>query len=86
MELAKLVSGIEAENCFRAAFNLLKAMEQRHADWSENVPAIFTKCTSAYHDLPGRHITMDYADYFFIEAVNKLRGEKLLFWYPDQKD
>ena len=64
--------------------NILQVQEKQHADWSEAVPAIFTKCTSAYHDLPGRHITMDYADYFFVEAINKLRGEKLLFWYPDQ--
>jgi len=84
MELAKLVPDTEAESYFRAAVNILQVQEKQHADWSEAVPAIFTKCTSAYHDLPGRHITMDYADYFFVEAINKLRGEKLLFWYPDQ--
>ncbi len=86
MELAGLVHGPEAESLVRAAVSILQAQERKHADWSEAVPAIFTKCTSAYHDLPGRHITMAYADYFFVEAVNKLRGEKLLFWYPDQTD
>ncbi len=27
---------------------------------------------------------MKYADHFFTEAIGKLRGEKLLFWYPNQ--
>ena len=54
------------------------------ANWEENDPAIFTKCTSAWHDIPGRHITMTYGDYYFIEAVNKLRGDDMLFWYPNR--
>ena len=60
------------------------AQEKDAADWTEDVPAIFRKCTSAWHDLPGRHITMDYGDYFFTEAIGKLLGESLLFWYPNR--
>ena len=56
------------------------AMEAGHADWSEEIPAIFTHCTGAYHDKV-HHVSMVYADYFFIEAVNKLLDEKaMLFW------
>ncbi len=55
------------------------------ADWSDSTPAILHKCTTAYHEVSGRHITMNYADYFYIEAVGKLRGEKLLFWAPDME-
>ena len=32
----------------------------------------------------GRHIPMVYGDYFFAEAVGKLLGETLLFWYPNR--
>ena len=70
----------EAPMYYRAAVSILKAQEARCADWSEAQPAVFTKCTAAYSH--GHHVTMNYADYYFIEAVNKLRGEKLLFWRP----
>ena len=72
----------EAAAYRNAAIRILRAMDAACADWSEAQPAILTKCTSAYHDLKGHHITMDYADYFFIEAVNMLRGQELLFWQP----
>ena len=42
----------------------------------------FVSRENAYNAVEGRHITMTYGDYFFIEAINKLRGEKMLFWNP----
>ena len=27
---------------------------------------------------------MNYADYFFVEAIHMLRGQKMLFWYPNR--
>ena len=45
-------------------------------------PALLTKCSHSYHNIVGRHITMNYGDYYFIEAINKLRGQKKLFWQP----
>lgn len=81
MELAGQLDEKEAPPYLEAALRLFRALE-KEADWTESTPAILQKCTTAYHDESGRHITMDYADYFFIEAVQKLRGEKLLFWKP----
>lgn len=86
MELARLVAEGEAPHYFNAAIRILKAQEADAANWETNDPFIFTKCTSAYHDLGGRHMTMDYADYYFAEAIGKLRGETMLFWYPNQDD
>ncbi len=85
LELCQAVPESEAKSYFDAALRILKAQEASCANWTLNDPAIFTKCTSAYHDLPGRHITMQYGDYYFIEAIGKLRGEKLLFWYPERQ-
>ncbi len=82
IELARQLPQVEGKRYFDAALCILKVQEADAANWAEDDPAIFTKCTTAYHDLKGRHITMTYADYFFIEAVNKLRGEELLFWNP----
>ena len=84
LELARALPELEGRFCFDAAIRILKAQERDAANWELDDPAIFTKCTSAWHDLPGRHITMTYGDYYFIEAVNKLRGDDLLFWYPNR--
>ena len=84
LELARAVPEAEGRFYFDAAMRILKAQERDAADWSEEEPAIFQKCTSAWHDVPGRHMTMNYGDYYFVEAVNKLRGDQMLFWYPNR--
>lgn len=84
LELSRAVPECEAGIYFDAAIRLLQAQEASCADWSENTPAIFTKCTSAYHDIPGRHIQMNYGDFYFAEAIGKLLGEKRLAWYPNR--
>ena len=78
LELCQAVPEAEAAPYYAAALRILKAQEERCADWSPDTPAIFTQCTAAYHDLPGRHMTMQYGDYYFIEAICRLRGGKLL--------
>ena len=82
LELARTVPESEAQGYYDAAVNILMAQEKDAADWTEANPLIFTKCSASYGD--GRHMTMNYADYFFTEAIGKLRGEKLLFWYPNR--
>ncbi|MBO7662101.1 MAG: glycoside hydrolase family 88 protein [Clostridia bacterium] len=84
LELARLLPETEGGFYFSAAIRILRAQEASDANWELDDPAIFTRCTSAWHDLPGRHMTMTYGDYFFTEAVNKLRGDSLLFWYPNR--
>ncbi len=80
LEIAKAVPEYEKHIYQSAAEKLLIAMEANCADWSEDIPAIFTQCTAAYHSNE-RHVSMVYADYYFIEAVNKLLDDKaMLFW------
>ena len=82
LELARCLPEAEGSRYFDAAVNILKAQERDAANWTESDPAVFTKCTALYNDPKQHHMTMTYGDYYFIEAVNKLRGEKLLFWNP----
>ncbi len=82
LELIKFLPELQQEAYAKAACKMLVAMEAYSADWSEDQPAILTHCTGAYGE-QGHHITMNYGDYFFIEAVNKLLGHELLFWAPD---
>ena len=67
------------ESYLDAAVAMLKAMDERCADWSAEEPAVLKKCTGSYGG-NDHHITMVYADYFFTEAMAKLSGEKLRFW------
>ena len=86
LELCQAVPETEAKFYYDAAVRILMAQEKDSADWSHDDPAIFRKCTAAYHDIPSRHMTMNYGDYYFVEAIGKLRGEKLLFWYPNREE
>ena len=76
LELAKIT---EEKRYFDAGVSILKALIDHCADWSINNPAILTRCTGSYH---GRdhNISMNYADFFFTEAILKLRGDEFLFW------
>lgn len=79
IELAKIVPENEKAFYLNAAIAMLRAMDERHADYSRRSPAILTHCTGAYHG-SDHHIAMVYGDYYFVEAMNKLRGETMLFW------
>ena len=84
LELAGALAETEGKVYFEAAVRILLAQEVSDANWAADDPAVFTRCTSAWHDIPGRHMTMTYGDYFFIEAIRKLQGDRLLFWYPNR--
>ncbi|MGN1020156.1 MAG: glycoside hydrolase family 88 protein [Aristaeellaceae bacterium] len=82
--LSQQLPELEAVTYYDVAVKMLRAMEREDINWELNDPALLQRCTSAYHDIPGRHMTMNYADYYFVEAINMLRGQKLLFWYPNR--
>lgn len=80
LELADLL-GEEAGRKYRdAAEKLLRALAERHVDWSEEYPALLTHCTGAYHNSADRHIAMTYGDYYFIEGIARLLGKPVCRW------
>ena len=82
--LAQQLPELEAVTYYDVAVKMLRAMEREDINWELNDPALLQRCTAAYHDIPCRHITMNYADYYFVEAIHMLRGQKMLFWYPNR--
>jgi len=64
------------------AVRMLRALDTLCADWSDASPGVLQKCTAAYHDNngAGTHVNILYGDYFFTEAVAKLRGSDPMFW------
>ncbi len=64
---------------FDAAVSLLKALDAGCADWSGDSPALLTRCAGSYHG-SDHNIAMIYADFFFTEAILRLKGDDFLFW------
>lgn len=79
LELAGAVPEYEKELYANAAVEILKDTEKRYCDWSEDEDSIVQYGTEAYH-FGAKNIPIIYGDYFFIEALLKLKGDYTLFW------
>lgn len=79
LELAKCLPGLEQGMYRNAAVKILKAIAKGRADWGRGCDAIVQNCSASYHNKE-HHITMSYADYYFIEAIYKLKGRGRLLW------
>lgn len=79
LEFACCASANEREIYRRAAIKILRAIADERADFGDSCDAIVKGCSAAYHS-PAHDMTMNYADYFFIEAVYKLKGTGKLLW------
>lgn len=81
LEIAKVVPEHEKKLYLNAAMNLLKAMEKNFCNWTEEEQSILQMGTEAYFCRPqGKHAAIIYGDYYFIEAIYKLKGFDMLFW------
>ncbi len=81
LEIARCVGEHEKKLYLNAALNILKAMEKEFCCWDDTVDSILGMGTGAYHESPQeRHTPIIYGDYFFIEAIYKLKGFDMLFW------
>ena len=74
LELAKQCEGAAKEKYEGAALDLLKALDALRCNYDTTCDAIVTHCSGAYHSAGSHHITMSYADYYYIEALTKLCG------------
>lgn len=80
LELAENTDELEGHTYYVAAMRLLRAMEESFCDWSADTDSILGMGTERYHSESGRHIPIIYGDYFFIEAIYKLRGNVFRSW------
>ena len=78
-QLDKMSPELEKDMYIRAAVKILKAIDKTRANWGTDCDSIVLNCTGAYHS-PDHHFTMVYADFYFIEAVLKLRGNDYFMW------
>ena len=78
LEIANSVNDLEKNMYISAAINILKALEKKCCNWEDNEDAILLMGTERYGY--GEHMPIIYGDYFFAEAIYKLKGFKTLFW------
>jgi len=79
IEIAKYVGEFEVELYMGAAFKILKALDEKCGCWEEDEEALLKHGMIAYHNDLGQ-VPIIYGDYFFIEAILKLRGKYEVFW------
>ncbi len=84
-EIANECEGAEADKYRAAGLKIMHALDDMRANYGEDCDAILQNCTGSYHQIESRHITMVYADYYYIENLTKIAkdGEErknVYFW------
>ena len=84
LEIAKYVSEEEAKYYTEEAINILKACDEHFCNYEEDEDALVLMGSERYpHTEAGRrglHIPIIYGDFFFVEALCKLKGREFLIW------
>lgn len=84
LEIAKYVSEEEADKYTEAALNILKAADEHFCNYEENEDALVLMGTERYPhneaESKGLHIPIIYGDFFFVEALCKLKDRKFFIW------
>jgi len=79
LEMMNHVPEGEKEFYFNFATKIVKATEEKYANWELEQDSIIDYGTEAYHS--GKtHVPIIYGDYFFIEAILRLQGLDFLIW------
>lgn len=82
LELANCVGEYEKRLYTQAALRIMKACEAKFCNWNPDEDSIVDGGTFFYHDATGEntHMPIIYADYYFIEAILKLKSKELFIW------
>ncbi len=84
LELAKVVPDEEAKKYTEEAINILKACDKYFCDYDVKTDALVLMGTERYPyteaEMSGVHIPIIYGDFFFVEAMLKLRGNDFFIW------
>jgi unsaturated chondroitin disaccharide hydrolase len=78
IEISKYVPVYEKKLYLSSALRILKALEKEHCNWTNEVDSILQNGSESYYD--GVHKSIIYGDFFFIEAVMKLRQTGICLW------
>ena len=84
LELAKYVSKEDAQMYTQEAINILKACDERFCNYEDDEDALVLMGTVRYpkNEIAWKevHIPIIYGDFFFVEAMLKLKGNEFFIW------
>lgn len=82
LEIAEHVGEHEKRFYTEAAYRILRACEEKFCNWDPEVDSIVDGGTFFYHDPSGKNteVPIIYGDYYFIEAILRLKGEAMFTW------
>lgn len=80
LEIVKAVPDYEKKLYQNAALQMLAGLYHNYGAWDEDEEGLLTKGTIAYHQTEGRHVPLIYGDFFFVEALLKLKGKAFSIW------
>lgn len=77
VELAKYLPAAEKEKYISGALGILRETAEKYCDWTQKTQAMVHMGTEAYSN--GQNIPIIYSDYYFMEALDSLRGNEILY-------
>ena len=81
LEIAEQLNEYEAEFYIGSALNILKATEQKYADWNPETDGIIRGGRGSYHsDEPEEGRTFIFGEYYFTEGILRLMNKYLPIW------
>ena len=84
LEIAKCVSKEEGKRYTEEAIHILKACDQHFCNYEEDEDALVLMGSERYPSLEeykrGVHIPIIYGDFFFVEAMLKLKRSEFFIW------
>lgn len=80
LELSELITDeTEKEFYYESAIAILKGIYENYSDFSDTEDGIITKATGHYPANAYINVPIIYGDYYFLEALSKLKGNEGLF-------
>ncbi|WP_113673955.1 glycoside hydrolase family 88 protein [Vallitalea guaymasensis] len=80
LEMCKYLEGSQKEYYYKNAEEILKSLYENYGAWDEDEEALIKMGTVNYTKQKYVNTPIIYGDYFFVEALEKLRGENKIFW------
>lgn len=79
IEISRHVPEYEKDLYLNAAIKILKALDKKCCNWTLEEDSILQMCSASYHE-ETHHYPIIYGDYYFMEAIYKLKGNDILLW------
>lgn len=80
IEIARHVPEYEKKLYINSAIKLLKALDENCCNYDDNEEALVLRGSHSYHRIEEREMPIVYGDFYYVEALLKLKGSDFLIW------